>query len=400
MASIGHVKYSASAADHYTHLITQMVAAGWTLHDDIAATNKVYKSNGEDGAKLYGYVRVYVSTYIYVESWTQWNATTHAGVGSGYLSNNFITGTNTTAYFGVYGNKDLIAACAHGVSNGLIVFGHLPTQVTTTPKAVLASNASSGSDVTVTVDSTSGFGAGRYYIIVGQNYEGRDRIQVKSITNATQMVITSLPRNYDTGAVISPFPLIFGHSAYASPQVIYLVVHPDTSGTTATTNSMTMVFSQIAYPQVALDTIHGPRYILAPLFAYLSGTLKSQILGVCNNGLFFFCFGSLLNDVVGVMTGGNIPVAGQATEAGGANTITCSTAAWTVDAYQDWYVYISAGTGVGQIRKIASNTATVLTTNVNWTTAPDSTSVFKIVEKTYRVLVAVHWTVLETDHTA
>ena len=39
---------------------------------------------------------------------------------------------------------------------------------------------------------------------------------------------------------------------------------------------------------------------------------------------------------------------------------------------------IVSGTGAGQIRTIASNTATVLTTSAAWTTAPDATSVYSL----------------------
>jgi hypothetical protein len=51
---------------------------------------------------------------------------------------------------------------------------------------------------------------------------------------------------------------------------------------------------------------------------------------------------------------------------------------WTVNAYTDHYAYIYAGTGSGQIAKIASNTATTATIYGTWTTTPDGTSDLKI----------------------
>jgi hypothetical protein len=74
--------------------------------------------------------------------------------------------------------------------------------------------------------------------------------------------------------------------------------------------------------------------------------------------------------------------------AGTTTTLTDSTASWIVNSYTDHDVIITGGTGAGQRRRIASNTATVLTlasaTTGNartgaFTTAPDATSTFKIV---------------------
>lgn len=51
--------------------------------------------------------------------------------------------------------------------------------------------------------------------------------------------------------------------------------------------------------------------------------------------------------------------------------------AWTVNQWTNFQVRIISGTGIGQIRTIASNTATTLTV-ATWTTTPDATSVFVI----------------------
>ncbi len=64
--------------------------------------------------------------------------------------------------------------------------------------------------------------------------------------------------------------------------------------------------------------------------------------------------------------------------AGGASTLTNSAKTWTVNQWTQSQVRIVSGTGAGQIRTIASNTATVLTTSAAWTTAPDATSVYSL----------------------
>lgn len=64
--------------------------------------------------------------------------------------------------------------------------------------------------------------------------------------------------------------------------------------------------------------------------------------------------------------------------AGGASTLTDGTKSWTVNQWSNYQVRIDGGTGFGQIRTIASNTGTVLTTSAAWTTPPDATSTYVI----------------------
>jgi hypothetical protein len=64
--------------------------------------------------------------------------------------------------------------------------------------------------------------------------------------------------------------------------------------------------------------------------------------------------------------------------AGAASTLTNTLKAWATNQWANSQVRIVSGTGAGQIRTIASNTATVLTTSAAWTTQPDATSVYSI----------------------
>ena len=77
----------------------------------------------------------------------------------------------------------------------------------------------------------------------------------------------------------------------------------------------------------------------------------------------------------------NIPAIDTGTATSGSVSTLADTAkAWTVNAYANKMVKITAGTGVGQIRRIASNTATVATVATDWATAPDATSDYEILE--------------------
>lgn len=64
--------------------------------------------------------------------------------------------------------------------------------------------------------------------------------------------------------------------------------------------------------------------------------------------------------------------------AGASTTLTNSTKNWTTNQWTNYQVRITSGTGVGQVRTIASNTATVLTVGTAWATTPDATSVYAI----------------------
>lgn len=64
--------------------------------------------------------------------------------------------------------------------------------------------------------------------------------------------------------------------------------------------------------------------------------------------------------------------------AGGASTIDNSAKAWTTNQWTNYQIRLTAGTGAGQIRTIASNTGTQITVSAAWTTQPDATTQYSI----------------------
>jgi hypothetical protein len=63
---------------------------------------------------------------------------------------------------------------------------------------------------------------------------------------------------------------------------------------------------------------------------------------------------------------------------GAAATLTNTGKNWTVNQWTNYQIRITAGTGAGQIRTVASNTSTVITVSSNWTTQPDATSQYSL----------------------
>jgi len=69
---------------------------------------------------------------------------------------------------------------------------------------------------------------------------------------------------------------------------------------------------------------------------------------------------------------------GVADDTSSLDTLEDSSKSWPVDAFANLIVDIMEGTGAGQIRKIASNTATRLTVATPFSVAPDATSRYRI----------------------
>lgn len=78
--------------------------------------------------------------------------------------------------------------------------------------------------------------------------------------------------------------------------------------------------------------------------------------------------------------GDTVLVAARAVTSATATTLTSTGAGWTPDAYTNQTVQITAGTGQGQRRTIVTNTATALTVTPAWTTTPNTTSRFEIID--------------------
>ena len=81
----------------------------------------------------------------------------------------------------------------------------------------------------------------------------------------------------------------------------------------------------------------------------------------------------------------------------GAFTLPDTTKAWDTNVWAKYIVRITAGTGIGQVRTIASNTATVLTVSAAWAVALGVTSKYEIFEGSLQALttpVTNTWTQL------
>jgi hypothetical protein len=343
---------------------------------------RVYSSNGEATDRIPEYIKVTWATanVINFQAYGWWNASTHAGTCKNSTTVSLTT-SESGFYLWFYGNMNLVNITTKvSTTYYSVMFGHVKTRQHTVVTD-LTGAATAGSAVSIAVTSTTGFEAGQSYQIFGDAGEGRDWITITSVTDATHMVITTLPRNYGTGAFIGVCPSTFGLFSGVN-------FYPTNGRTCAGTEDCSGygVIATDVYPQAASDPdTRINKYLLSPL--RISGsdvtTITTNAVGYHDEYLYFCPPTSMANeDTLGVTqldTG--------TAESGGASTLTDTGKAWTINAHANKTVITTFGTGAGQIKKIASNTATELTTSVAWVTQPSSDTQYIICEEGYRYLL-------------
>ncbi len=72
---------------------------------------------------------------------------------------------------------------------------------------------------------------------------------------------------------------------------------------------------------------------------------------------------------------------------GSASTLQDTSKSWTTDEHAGSTVIITGGTGIGQFRKVSSNTSDTLTVDSNWTVNPSTDSTYEITPLATRITV-------------
>lgn len=267
MAYIGHeFYYDGTRATFFAYLCTALVNMGWELHDDIDADTKVFKSNGESGNELYGYLYLDAgtSTYIQFGVYQYWNNATHAGVRPKWPGNTEASSRIDTFYSNVpaliAGDKDIIVVLASSKNQGAVhgfVCGHVPRT-----GVVTSAHGTAGTAGTLTVASTAGLGKGLHLQIVSS--EGyADNIAIMDVINSSTVIVDKLAINYGTGSKIGAPASVFGISMGPS---YYSYFYP------------TAAWGDIG--TAGTSTVYYPYYSYAPITAILfneQATVLSKI---------------------------------------------------------------------------------------------------------------------------
>ncbi|MGC9100852.1 MAG: hypothetical protein ACP5HC_06310 [Caldisericum sp.] len=378
-------KYYTSVATFVSDLLSELSAMGWTLEDNQSSSNYVvYSSTNPNGVK--GYLKIsWSSTSLNTTAYTYWNSTTHTGYGA--QSNvPSLTFSESGTYIWIYGSDQFFYVMSLIGSSYYHIFGgHLIPDINI--YTYLTASASSGSNVQIAVNSTAGFVAGKKYQIVDFLANGyRQWVQIASINDDTHMTIASLGNNYPAGAIIGTAPIIFGTYLHNNAWLLPTTPLGMTGNGIVNSSDYYLSLFQLIPKAYMNPNNRSPLQLrgLQPVYFGSSDSTYSSLAGYRDDFIFQPPTGSP-EDVY--MYTENLDYRDSGTSSGSntSTTLNDNTKNWTANAWQNKVVVITAGTGVGQIRKIVSNTSNQLTVANDWVTIPDSTSQYKIVDEAYRV---------------
>ena len=353
---------------------------------------RIYKSNGENSNRAYEYIKLQYygdTTSIYAIGSYYYNIATRTQLGLNYYTTQTVLTTSETGfYLWIYGSKNLVLFFTKISSTYYrILFGHM--NKTLNPLlTTLTSSITTGSNVTLTVSGTAGFDLLATYQIMGAYGEGRDPVTISSIISPTQMIATSIARNYAADALIGISPSLFGqHNSGTTGWTLNSPLY--TVGTGNCTNYSSGTISAPKTITGVDPDIRTGKYLLQPLLVDFSweGTASYASIGFGYNDEFLLqapTVGLTLEDTFAY---GKLD-SGTSTGTNTSGTLNDTSKTWTVNAYANKTIITTFGTAPGQIKKIASNTATTITLDVNYSFNPsiDNTTQYVICEEGYRYL--------------
>jgi len=354
-----------------------------TIGHNFGEGYRIYKSNGELADRIYEYIKIdwITALQINLRAHYFWNATTHAGVGLS-VAGGYLTTAETGFYLWIHGNKDLVMLSAKiSTTYYFSGFGHLPKRWWTSCLATTVNAETAGTNVVMEVNNTTNFRVGCYYQIVGNANEGRDRVLISAINSGVSLTISSLPRNFAAGALIGNTPSTFGNF---TPNFSGFY-HTCAYNVVGTANAAATLTERYLLVLTSIDPEYRQEnaYILQPSV----WGVADEYVGYSED---YFAVapatGLIAEDIFGVSADGVVIDDGTSSGSNDGTTLNDTTKAWSVDGWANKVVLIKAGTGSGQIRKIASNTATQLTITEVWVTIPDATSTYAIRDEGWRLM--------------
>lgn len=379
MANIALTRKYSTFDDYWADIQTFMTSVGWTLHDDIDASNKVYKTNGSASNYPYIYLKITKGTnrvtmclYLY------WNASTHTGSVKAYSHSYYDYCSYNSSYkMAMVGNSDCVALVNYTDTYG-VVAGFCDnlfySEITTTTSGI-----STGNNVNIPIGSSYNFDVAQKVQIVGIDYEGRDLLTISSVPDSTHIIVDNLPRDYASGAFLGVSPCPAGSTTYSSNNKFYLLCHNSEVGTSTGSYHATLT-PPITYSYLDPDNLSG-LYGLTMLCAVVEpshGALGWLDLG----GLLKHSPAVTVGDVFAVISDGNYAEQGTVTSSTN-TTLVNSSKNWGINSLAGKYVVVVDLAAVGESRKILSNTADTLTV-VAWDTNPSVDSIYRICDKVYR----------------
>ena len=383
-----HTNTAATYEAALAFISTSLQTIGWTLYDDVSATEKIFTSSGENGNFTDGYIRIHGS--LYFEAYMWWNNSTHTGTGKAYSAGTYygriyVTSNNSII---VYGDKNAIVVWSATSSADYTAqsFGYL------TPMHegyTVASGISQGSTVTVDVDDTSCLLNLSYATIIGTETEGRDRVYISSIPNDTQIVISSTPRSYAEGAKIGHYPCPFFLSLGSSNADANYISYVCGYQSAGTANSLSTHRYEKANRLFDNYTYFDPdsysqRYLLQPYGWEEDGSPYSPVgyLEHFKYAPVTDTTATYYNQHLYCVNSGKIWMGAPSSST--SSGIVDVSQSWETNGLIDKIIVVSSGPGLGQTRRVVSNTESLLVIGDPWDAIPDGTSTYELHDEVYR----------------
>ena len=386
-----HTNTLTSYTEALAFISDSLETIGWTLHDDISSTDKIFTSTGEEGNFVNAYVRLYISTYIRIEGYMWWNNSTHTGTGKAYAhtSYNYLIVENGESLV-VYGDKNIIVlwAASNSSSYSTKAFGYILPYI---EGHTTASGISSGSSITVDVDSTSNLMIDSDTMIIGTETEGRDRVHISDIVSDTQIVLTSTPRSYASGAKIGYFPCPFFVTSYQYGVNDLYFQGVCGYATTGTSNVSSYGVCRYTYAGKLFSTdsqIDPDDYVNKHILqscGYKEYTTTQGMIGYLD-----ILKRAPTSDTSKTYYSHTLYCVNYGDPWSGVPTSTMSSGivdighSWANDQFKDKIIAITSGPGLGETRKVLSNTSDTLTIGDLWVTSPTNGSTYDLYDSVYR----------------
>ena len=377
-------------------IYSELEAAGWTLVDNQDGSNyRVYSSNGESEKLMQQYIQIDkgTSSAIKFTPYGWWNSSTHTGTCRGWSTNVLQVPCyeSSTNNLWMLISKDI---CCMGIQYGssyyASFFGHITNRIWSAVGTTTAS-AGAGSIAVLNLTDISGqFIPGQVYQLMGCSGEGRYQVTVSG-TGANSVTVTPVPVNFASGAIIGTRPVLFGcFPCNGGASYGLLTANFHDSGTAGSTDVLaTYPIVNINENSYGLSNL-GADYaasgaLAAPIMFSVANAQNSE-----NKGVFGYSDDRVLYAWPNSFSNADTLELGHYDSGTVSGSVSSSamqdvSKSWGTNALSGMTVVITLGTGVGQTRRIASNTSDTITLTQDFATPPVSgNSTYSIASKVYR----------------
>ena len=394
-----------SGAEMFANIVQGMLNSGWTIYDDIGATEKVFTNDsGESGHRASIYIHLTYTSYLYYQQYLYWNNATHVGSITtsnyhNYLNLTSASYTDTGTYkVIIWGDKDGVM-----ISTGISLIGSIYTFSSDNrfnlyfgyidhfknSQTSIQAAATVGTNVNIEVSDSSEFRPGNKVMIVDSNTtkEGRWPVIINSIPDSTHLELVELSTNISVDSKIGTNVCNFVcrspeyyNSSYPDRfiEINNRFIYSGNTGDVVYTNYSTYgsPYNSDYIDPDTFTTKHG----IQPMCLYFNRNGYAGISGFFNN------VGSAPGGDVGSIFAGSFdkPKETMIITDITPTTITDSSKNWPIDSLIDEILIVSNGNGANQTRKILSNTSDTITYSTIFDNTPLVNDVCYIVTEVYR----------------